>query len=796
MSSRCAASWKLLLPLLAAALFAGATAAPAPAQEPAPPPRTVTDVLAGLDTAATRNLEELATLTARADAAPPATEEAGVLLRFHLDRARAAGALGSGQELADLRLAAEYARDSALVSRTRLLLDLGWAELRGGRFTRGLALVRDGIRDTRRLARKAAQLAHLGGVLARSGDLAAAEQALDDAAGYYHGARRKLGEMGRAEIGAHIDAGRARVLDAAGRFREAETYHRRAVAALDAIAEVPVTGQRDPRARRRLQNVLTARLSSNLRRQGRLVEAELEARRALRRALALDGRHGSRAALMLGQLTRVVFAQGRYAEAEMLARTGVEILEQGGAASESLSLGAARRRVADALVAQGRWEDGIAVYERMRAEMAGDADAYRQFLDGNVDWALALIRTGRPGLAIPLLSPAVQRLSATLGDKHAKTALRRGFLAMALAATGAREAALAAFVQAVPVLMSRSRRAEGEGGASPARDQRLQQILGAYVGLLFDIRGTPLEDEAGIDAVAVAFRVAGAARGRTVQAALAAASARAAARDPALAALSRREQDALHQIAALYDRLAEHVGLPADAQDEAVANALRTGIDGLRDNRARLAEEIEARFPEYADLVNPKPATIAEARATLGAREALVATFVTDDHVYVWAVPKVGPVAVTRAPFGADQLAFHVAILRSALDSGARTVAQVPAFDLGLAHELYAALLAPTARLAGRGPAPGGRPRPARLSAALAAADETGRAGRRCGVAVCGLRDGALARAQPRGDDGAVGRRAREPAGAAAGRSGTTGLPRLRRPAVQRRGSRARHGRA
>ena len=35
-------------------------------------------------------------------------------------------------------------------------------------------------------------------------------------------------------------------------------------------------------------------------------------------------------------------------------------------------------------------------------------------------------------------------------------------------------------------------------------------------------------------------------------------------------------------------------------------------------------EEIERRFPDYADLINPKPATIAEARAALRPGEALM----------------------------------------------------------------------------------------------------------------------------------------------------------------------------
>ena len=331
----------------------------------------------------------------------------------------------------------------------------------------------------------------------------------------------------------------------------------------------------------------------------------------------------------------------------------------------------------------------------MRRGLETDPNIYTKFLSGNVNWALALIRSQRSGEALDLLRPALDRRTNLLGDKHYMTAETRGFLAMALAAMGDRKPALAEFLRAVPILLTRSRQAETENLSPPARDQRLRHILGAYVSLLFDVSGTQTETDAGINASVRAFRVADAARNRVVQRALAASNARAAARDPDLARLVRREQDVQRQIAALYGLIADHINPPPDEQNSDIMHRLRERIDERRDERARLAEEIETRFPNYAELVNPKPATPQQARAHLHADEALIATYVGPDHVYAWAEPASGPITFTRTAYGKDELSFRVAVLRSALDPGASMLGDIPPFDLDTAYALYADLLAP-----------------------------------------------------------------------------------------------------
>ncbi|MHA1108646.1 MAG: CHAT domain-containing protein, partial [Alphaproteobacteria bacterium] len=122
---------------------------------------------------------------------------------------------------------------------------------------------------------------------------------------------------------------------------------------------------------------------------------------------------------------------------------------------------------------------------------------------------------------------------------------------------------------------------------------------------------------------------------------------------------------------------------------------LRSAIDDLRAARATLMGEIEKRFPDYAAVINPRPATIADAQRSLRPGEALIATYVGEKATYVWAAPKSGQVAFSTVPLGQDRIAAMVRSLRRALDPQAVTLGDIPAFDVAGSQTLYKALLAP-----------------------------------------------------------------------------------------------------
>jgi hypothetical protein len=156
-----------------------------------------------------------------------------------------------------------------------------------------------------------------------------------------------------------------------------------------------------------------------------------------------------------------------------------------------------------------------------------------------------------------------------------------------------------------------------------------------------------------------------------VQRALAASAARTATRDADLADLARREQDAAEQAAALLETLSDLLAVPAAQQDPATIAALRTRVATLSAARVTLTAEITRRFPDYADLVNPQPAGVAEARAALRPGEALIATYAGEERSYVWAVPHRGDVAFATVPLGRQRLDRMVKRGRSAPIPGA-----------------------------------------------------------------------------------------------------------------------------
>ena len=100
-------------------------------------------------------------------------------------------------------------------------------------------------------------------------------------------------------------------------------------------------------------------------------------------------------------------------------------------------------------------------------------------------------------------------------------------------------------------------------------------------------------------------------------------------------------------------------------------------------------------FPAYADLIDPRPATAEQVRAALRPDEAFVSSYFGVDRSFVWAVSKTGPVAFASIPAAAADIEARVKKLREALEPSVSSVADIPAFDVALAHELYTLLLKP-----------------------------------------------------------------------------------------------------
>lgn len=432
-------------------------------------------------------------------------------------------------------------------------------------------------------------------------------------------------------------------------------------------------------------------LANNLRKQGRLTEAEAIVREVLIDALSGFGKNSSHTMEVLQVLVDVLFDQGRYEDVTALSRVAVDTYERVGAPRSSLAVAKVSVSLADSLTLQGQWKDALALYSRVRADMAADVSSYNLLLRGNPNWALAELKAGNHETAREILDVAIKLKRQQLGDNHVEVAELRGLVGSVLASAGDHRGALTAFGQALPVLY------DDPAGAAIglARIKRLEVLLNSYIGLLADIRGSKLEGELGIDAAAKAFEATDLARGRTVTQAVTATAARSAAGDPKLARLIRRQQDTEMKVDALYARIADILAVPQGESDQKFLAGLQSRANQLRDALKALSLEIEKGFPEYAELINPRPLTLKQARSVLRPGEAMILTHVAEDRTYIWAVPKTGPVAFAAAALGREDLTDSIGLLRGDLEPQAETLGDVPPFDLEAAYDLYAALLKP-----------------------------------------------------------------------------------------------------
>ena len=708
---------RVLCGLPVAVLFAASSAsaqqsaalpqAPASATAPAPP-RSVRDVLALLEKSKPSQAKVDADQATAEQVIPDSLSGAEKIDVFH-KRGMAAYRLGRvKQAREDLTEAVRLAETESYAGKAGLYQDLSVAEQAGGNLRRAIELRTLALNTTQYAGQKVAFQASLALLLAGSGDLEGAEQSLA-------GAEGSLAELGRgggrgpASGGGRgggpqflalykglIERARGNVASMRGKPGQADTAYAASIAVLDPLIDA---GLKDPNGRptpvRSIRDYAMSDRAMNMLRLDRPIEAEIMARQALASRLTEQGTYSAETAVTLQRLGMIIAEEGRTDDSMLIAKAVLEIMDKIGAGGASMTGAQAQATLARAFMVKGKWKEAQAGFAAVQARFADDKELWNRRFGADPDVALTAIKSGNVPEGRALAERAVARATQRLGPRHYGTAEALGIQAMGASAGGEPKAAMELFARSVPILLQRSRQSQDESTGRAMRDLRRQTILQAYIDTLMAISGTPLEQETKLNAAEEAFRVADIVRGQSVQAALAQSAARATIADPALAELARREQDAQKEIAGLNGILSNLLAAGEGDANPGAVQALRAQIDGLRDERGKLASEIEKRFPDYAELINPKPVGIAQIRAALKPGEALVAFYVSDQKSYVWAIPQAGDIAVAVVPMGAEKLAERVALLRAALDPNAGTVEEIPAFDVAAAYELYSAFLAP-----------------------------------------------------------------------------------------------------
>jgi len=664
-----------------------------PGGGPAPMQRQATeaDVDTLLDDSLVSDPARIEAARQKAAEEPPAGADADALTRFYSVRGQAARLAGNqGQYLEDMRRAAEHARKAQNVDRVQVLVQLANAESQSGRAIAAVRATEEAIRENPASFRN--RLITLNADLARYQLNVGNIPGADAAVAQIRQLRREMENnprfgqnQGAQQVLAQGVGAIAAVLERKGQLAEAEAGYREARQMLIHL--------RDPARFQGRISALQGSLANNLRLQGRLAEAENEARALLVENQRSGGTATAATARALLNLGNVLAAQGRFTEAEGLARRAIAIFDRVGQTG-ALS---PRQVLAGILAEQGKWAQAHQEFEALRGAFRSLPEQFANLTRRNPFPGVALLHIGKPAEALTYLKAFYDRTREELGDRHFVTAEARGFYAMAMAATGNAATAIAEYRAAAEILLTRSREASevDDSGTVSAADQRARMIVDGYIDTLADAVASGGTARLGFDPVAESFRLADAVRGRSVVRALSASAARAAATEPALTDIARRAQDLEKQVSALNGLLANAISARAQDRDEDSIRTLRRHIDGLRDERGKLTAEIERKFPDYARMVSPAPATVADVQKTLRPGEAMLAVFSGQRRTYAWAVPKAGPATMAVAPLNRDGLAAAVAQLRKALDPNAQTLDDIPAFDVAEAHRLYAALLQP-----------------------------------------------------------------------------------------------------
>jgi CHAT domain-containing protein len=661
------------------------------------PPRTISDISAILDQQKP-DPDEVAKLIATADAAVPVSLKGADLADFYYKRAQARILLGRGDSLDDAELAVSSASGADYNNRgsryeqllMRLLRDAGQNKRANALLTKQTSAFAN--QNKGRLF--GLNFSLVGGFI-RSGDINMAES--------YAARNRSLLTESQRWPGfplygmiwqATVEDGNARIEESRGRYAQAEAaYHKASIfyasslKTYDQWESKPAKGEIERAADWALAFEGRAKVK-----QGRVGEGEADVRRALLSRLTKSGKFHADTAGILAVLVYVLQEQGRYNDAEQLQRQVISIYQGLGYGVESGQMVSAQLFLAQILNLRGQYDAAAKLYDRIDVWTAKWETSRREAISSGLARIAVMLSQGSNDNALEIAQRTFERERQRSGDKSFNTALSRGFHAIALARKGNTSESLQAFKESLPVLLSVSGGADVDSGSTAAaREGRVRFVIEGYLRLLS--RNPSIVPASAIEET---FGYADVLRGQAVQRALQASSVRSATNDPVLAQLVRASQDIEKQIGAAVGTLNNLLTLPPSERDEKAFASTEAEIGRLQATRTQSLKEIARKFPNYGELVNPPPPGPADLQKQLTDDEALLSFYFGRFDSFVWVLRKDVPVQFARIDMKLGDLNAKVTKLREAVEPNAPMISDIPAFNLDLAYDLYAALLKPT----------------------------------------------------------------------------------------------------
>lgn len=681
-----------------------------------PPPRNVKDILTLVEQTKP-DLVQLEKAKKIIEIPAPDTKDIDVLNAFYSRRAKAYQYLGKmNLAIADIKLAVNQYPSQNPKLHLRDLVDLGVFESLGGRNTSSTQAFE------RALELRSAKLPNISGA-----DMTIERQLINSlsASGNFEKARLELTKQENllqnlkkspvysrygSDWESQYESARGVYFYYQGQWIESERALRKAIQILKAnyqkvknsaskIDELDKEERVEVDATNSTRGLITQQISRQnnlswaLLQQRKLIDAEYFAREATILSLEIFGRNSTDVGRSLMTLARVVNEQGRPAEAVLLSQAALASLKEGGVANDSIALAQARRALAKALVSNNNFVQADKVFEEMANGIKLDPVLAEGFKSEDLDWVMALLKSGKYTQAQSMASDLLAKTVKSSGKDSPELAMIRAFEAISYQMQSKWGQANDLYKLSIPVLLNQARNDAENDSESVRQHQLMNFVLENYLqDLAYISKSQPAQSA---NAISEAYQIADIARGSGVQRALTSSAARSNIKDPQLASLARQEQDLQRRINTLSELLTGLLSAAPDQQLPAVQGKIRTDITTFKSQRELIKKEIERKFPDYAELVDPKPATIERTQKLLKPEEVLVSWYFGDNVGYVWAIAKDAPVQFVQLPIGKSQIAKAVTQLRKSLDPGVASIEEIPAFDVALANQLYQQILAP-----------------------------------------------------------------------------------------------------
>lgn len=349
-----------------------------------------------------------------------------------------------------------------------------------------------------------------------------------------------------------------------------------------------------------------------------------------------------------------------------------------------------RRKLGNVLRDKGRFDEAMAEY-RLALEAQREL-GHSAIFGANTLESIANLEHARGDLdgarrtrlefettLIQVVGERVPRLAESAAIR-ARWALDAGDVGQALADARA----------ATAILVERFDRLQGDTEIGRADRVNRAGVFATHLDVVAAAGGDrALRDEAyRVMQVAVTSSAAGAISGM---------AARFAARDDGLGRAVRERQQSADHVRELEQRLRDAIGRPVEQRDAVAEDRIRERLldeeRQLRIRDARIAED----FPEYTELVDPRPLTLDETGALLNDDEAMLVLFSGDDRSHLLAVRGSDSTMLT-VELPRHRIETLVARIRLHLDpSNINNMEELLAFPLELAAEVYSLLFADAA---------------------------------------------------------------------------------------------------